>query len=218
MNCVSINEKLRRRAIFICCLVLLSVFLCGCGSKELNLYKAGIEVTSCMETLLKDETYVYSLFGGLELDIKNYIASDYDSPTKVYSISKHDADKVEELFGTKKENLSEAAKEQIRFYAESFEYVLSVIRNKSINNSIADAYQIAFINTFCCHKVYKNCSLKEEIAYFYAFETGKPILVCFEQINGDVYASGYFFPIDTTLSALRDLFEPYGIKVDIIER
>lgn len=214
MNRTSITEKLKKRlgSVTHCLIIsifLLATFLCGCGGAKLNLYEAGIEVTSTMEALLKDEAYVDSALGIGSGNVKDYIASDYDSPIKVYSISKHDADKFEKLLVKESQEFSDAAKEQIRFYAESFEYALNVIK---LNNA-KDVVEFGF----SASKVYKNCVLEEEVAYLYVFETGKPILVRFEETKGGVYANGFFLRVDATLSSLRDLFEPYGCKVEIIK-
>lgn len=200
------------KKIFIVFLLIFISFLTGCD-KELNLYEAGIDVTSSMELLVKDEAYVERMVGSHKTAINDYIASDYDTPVKVYSISKHDTDKVMEMFSEDMVGLSEEAMKQIRLNAESFSSVIGMVLN-SVSGS-SDLLWIA--NVIRCTKVYEGYTLDEECAYLYLFETGKPILVYFREVNGDVYASGYFFLQDTTLSELRDLFAPFGSEVEVIK-
>lgn len=193
-----------------------AMVLSGCGDANLNLYNAGIEVTKAIETLIKDQVYVdYCLGDDFKEEVDLFVASDYDTPIKVYSISKHDPDKLMEFLGVNFDNASEEAKQQIYYKASDFESsVLNLIFSYTVEHYDFDVYIVS--NYFRCIKMYDGYKLNEELSYLYIFETGKPILVHFSEINGSVQALGGFCLLDTTLSALRDFFEPLGSSVSIV--
>lgn len=194
---------MKKNLIFI---IIICFLISGCNIKKLDPYKTGIKVTSSIENLIKDETYMNKLY---KYQYTDYIASDYDTPQKVYEISKNDVNKTYKLFLNDTINLSDEAKNQIRIQSSSFINVLNVVR---IHESKTDFFATSFNYT----AIYKNYKLKNECAYLYIFETGKPILVHFSQNNHNIYVNAWFFLGETTLSNLRDLFNPYGCEIKII--
>ena len=196
-------------------ILILSTCLTGCN-KELNLYDAGIEVTSTMESLLKDENYI-DLLGftdSLESSLEYFVASDYDSPTKVYSLSNPDYEKVCEIYDIELSGLSSEAKEQLIERLGNIPGIINMINSKT--NSKID--QIIISSSFTCSLNFKGYNIDDQCSYLYVFETGKPILVAYSNTYEGCCATGYFVLLqDPSLSNVRDTFEPYGCEVEVVK-
>lgn len=203
------------KKIFALILIILILSLSGCSNK-IDLYETGIDITTTMEILTKDATFNENMLGSDSYEVcKDFAVNDYDSPIKVYSISKHDIEKVFNLIINDAESLTSEGEEQIKNIINDYSYVLNLIQLKNISNNFE---YLRYISSFKCNKVYEKKRIDEECSYLYVFETGKPILVHYKQVGDDVYVTGSFLILeDTTLSGLREVFEVYGCKVEVVK-
>lgn len=106
------------KKVFILILMFFALVSCSRDVKIEQLYKYGLEMTKLMETLVKDEKYIDFLEIGEYADFidENVVANDYDSPIKVYEITKPNPEKILEHNKNSNvnfETLSTSAKEQI---------------------------------------------------------------------------------------------------------
>ncbi len=203
-------------------LCLTSLLFVGCNQNQ-GLYEKGLEMTKGMEELVKSDLYFESVTSGIEKVNKarqNFIANDYDSPTKVYSISMLSREKAEELcVGLLKtdelreqwNNCNDFVKEQILNKC-TMQSIYTWINNKQGIDAIS------FCSLYYAMKQFDGFDLKEEISYLYIFETGKPIIVTFEKSANGMKATAQFLLLeDTTLSGVRDEFSKFGCNVEVIK-
>lgn len=202
--------------------------LTSCNNKP-DLYNHGIEVTTLMGKMVKNNDFLDFLninaFAYPKPEISNinaFIANDYDTPIRTYLISAPQLDKVKEIIFANKKDTFENLPEEIQ---KTF--------IKKIELSISDSHFIPYINGrgYYLDQKYSwedyiiasdlnaikefNGKLKEPLNYLYLFETGQPIIVNFTpKDNKTITAIGKFALWDcSTLSAVRETFEPYGCTV-----
>ena len=209
---------MRKRITIIFLIFALSVLTFAGCSVNPNLYDKGLEVTKQMEEALKSEVFLTYLLGKNYKDYHNvdkFIAYDYDTPVKVYTVSPPNEELIRDIVNIGKsdfDNLSGTLQEQLK---NRMTYD-AIITNINFNNYVAD--DIAFTASFVITKKFPKCELKEPTAYLYIFETGKPIMVCFSTENNELVARGRFLLSDEvdTLSSVRGLFEKFGCNVSLI--
>ena len=200
-------------------MVLLVFTFTGC--QKVDLYQAGLEMTVLMGEMVENDDYANLLIGNYsEVDIGKVRAKDYDTPVKVYNISQSTFEKtIEELskngstFKETYEKLPDSLKEQLK-QRINFSSVINLN-----NQSSSNFEQIVLANNFVAQRSKKG-TIKQETAYLYIFETGKPIIVLFTPITNEEYRMvGMFFMVEEceTLSEVRTLFEPYGCEVSIVK-
>lgn len=195
--------------IFILTMLLL---LTGCNTSSTTLYNYGIEMTTLMEEMVKNENFKNSI----TYDLSSFIANDYDTPTNVYKISVptsleiiHENNEIYELWDKLPDNLKEQIENKFSFYT-----IISLIIS-SENENINDSY---FSISWYAKKTF-NGNIDKSIAYLYTFETGKPIIVIFENDNNKISATSFFIPSKSlnTLSNIREIFKKYNCNVNKLE-
>lgn len=206
---------------FACTLSFMIIMLCGC-SKTADLYQLGLQMTTQMEELIKSDFYAEEMVGSsdsLDSARKSFIANDYDSPVKVYSINVPDSKTIFETFSGTDEDiwneLSDTLKEQI------LNKVTAQTMFMSINSkSDPDARTYAIVSAYTVTKRFENYSLKEDITYLYMFETGKPITVTFNAGDNEIQAIANFLllPQTSTLSDIREIFSTFGCTVNVVNQ
>lgn len=201
---------MKKRLIGLCCilLILMCVFLSACGNTP-DLYQKGIEITTLLQKIVYSDDYRLTFDGG-EITTAYFQAKDYDSPTRVYKLSyPNPFDALNSGYLNKEpfDNLDDELKEQVLNHFD-FTSVLHAINVYSMGDY--------FTQLFSAKKTYEG-TLSEPVIYLYTFETGKPITVVFEPSGTKQFtAAGYFVLSDkfTSLSAVREVFEPYGCAVE----
>ena len=183
------------------------VLLSSCKSSNVDeLYNYGIEMTTMTQKMIKNQDYIDLIQPESDLDI--FVASDYDSPIRVFAASNLNYEKyISTLDDAEKyNNLPEDIKQQL------YNRVLPNI-DIILNNN----YMLypSIISTFKCFMTFES-SIKEDMVYIYLFETGKTIIVKFEKVSDNVIsATSNFFPTEAkTLSEFRDLFEIFDAEVE----
>lgn len=205
--------------------IFLSVLLCACFalcsgcSKKLDLYDCGKEMTVQMEELIKSDFYADN--SGLNVELKSiredFIANDYDTPIKTYRIEMPNkmtlVFKLMDITETEWNEISPAVQAQI---LETISLQLAISR---INIEMSSVNVFAFTNNYIITKQFDKYSLKAEVAYLYIFETGKPIIVTFTPCHNGITARAQFLTVvdKTSLSALRELFEPFDCTVTVLD-
>ena len=202
-------------------LCLLCVCLVACGNTH-DLYQKGIEITTLMQEMLYSDQY-QSIMGYNDIGIYNFDyvkAKDYDTPTRMYKLTEptfeafFDLTNLDDEKKTQFMELPDELKDQIKKRI-GFNTIFSVI-NQQDND-----FEIYLISSaIIANKTYYG-NLPQTVAYLYTFETGKPIAVVFKQTgNNQFTASGYFVFAEglTSLSGVREVFEPYGCTVEVLEQ
>lgn len=202
--------------IFVCFLGCLTVMFCGC-SKTADLYQLGLQMTTQLEEIIKSDFYaeIIGLAESCNETRKSFIANDYDSPVKVYSITAPDSyTMLEKMAGTDEEawnQLSDTIKEQLLNKFTMQTLFININANSDMNT-------LAVVSLFYVSTQFENYSLKEDITYLYMFETGKPVAVTFTADNDRIQATAYFvlLPQTSTLSDIREIFTPFGCTVNLV--
>lgn len=206
-------------AIFLAIISCACFVLCSGCSEQLDLYDCGKEMTIQMEELVKSDFYADN--SGLSVELKSirndFIANDYDTPIKTYSIKMHDKNelvfKMLNITESDWNDVSSAAQEQL-LEMVSLQLVIS-----RINLDVGDINVHIFTSNYIITKRFDNYSLKTETAYLYLFETGKPIIVTFTPCHDGITAQAQFLAVGdkTSLSDLRELFEPFNCTVAVVD-
>ncbi len=199
--------------------ILLCISVCltlvGCGkTADVQL---GLQMTSQMDELVKSDDY-WELLGAPPSENgarKNFIANDYDTPIKVYSISVPDPYTIFSKMDRYDEAVWNAVSDNIKEQILNRCTIQTVFNDINFRNASHD--ELIVITSYIVNKQFNNCSLKEDITYLYIFETGKPIAVTFTEENNTVYAVANFLlvPQSSTLSELREIFNEYGCSVNV---
>lgn len=186
----------------------------GC-TKQADLYHMGLTVTGVMDEMVKSDDYFYLTMDqeSLKPYRDDFIANDYDSPTRVLTITVPSTEAMLNELGMnddgKYDNLSDSLKQQI-----SAAY--SLLGIVSLLNATGDTNHFIIINNYVAHLNFEGYSLAQPTAYLYLFETGTPIFVLFTPDGDSVKADGvFYYPEETvTLSSVREQFEPFGCTVN----
>ena len=195
------------------------IVLCACNNTP-DLYQKGVEITTLMGEMIESELYV-EIMGSSHVDLTLVKAKDYDTPTRVYKISVPSYDTLIQKMATDETNetkidefneLPDNLKEQIE-NKFSFQVITNLINSKSGSNGVVIS------STFNARNTY-NGKISSSVAYLYTFETGKPIVVFFEPFGDKQFtASGNFIFAEklSSLSEVRELFEPFGCFVENVK-
>jgi len=219
---ITVKKELRimkkvMSVIAICIIACLTVIFSGC-SKTADLYDLGLQMTIQMEELVKSDYYaeLAGLNDSMKPEREKFIANDYDTPVKVFSISILDSKKILENLGEISEDKWNALNPSIQ------EQILNKVSMQTILNYVNFKYNsgstFAVISNYTAKKQFENYSLKENIVYLYMFETGTPVAVTFTGYNGGIEAQSQFLllPQTSTLSDIRELFTPFGCNVNVV--
>lgn len=204
------------KKIFSLVFVFFLLISCSKKIKTDELYDYGLELTKLMETLVKDSAYREVLGTETYDDFidENVVANDYDSPIKVYEVTKPIAEKFfEQLPAYDKEKydrLSEEAKEQI--YGKVNYNTVCTSLNSVRSEHIIVSTMLTISKTF-------SGSISNEIGFLYVFETGVPIFVTFKGESEILANATFVFSDDLdTLSKTREIFGVFGCEVKDITR
>ena len=220
-----------KKAIIIIIVIVCISFICiftGCNN-QINLYEYGIEVTSLIGEMIKDETYLeYLEITSLakpkpELSpINTFTANDYDEPIRTYSATNPELEKYKsyilqnkkEVFDKLSDEIKKAINQKINIMLSSNNFIFQISSYKYFNEEYSWEDYIIANNTSVIKEF--NIRLKEPINYIYVFETGKPIIVNFTpKDKKTTIATGMFFLGDcSSLSSIREELEPFGCTVE----
>ena len=195
-------------------LMALAMTACGKSHNEEALFDLGIEVTKTMQEMIYSDEYI-SLYTAIEFEdeIKNFQATDYDSPIAVYSVEIPNAKDVLSKLGSENiddyDKLSDNLKEQLD-HRVSFSSIISSINVQSGTNTMA------LCSLLTATKYDEDVELDKSIAYLYVFEEGIPIAVTFTESG---YANGQFLLLNDSNSYedIIEIFNRYSCKVDKIK-
>ncbi len=216
--------KLKQKilALFLSISPILFLFV-ACG-KQANLDKMGMEMAAILDEMVKSDQYLQLLNIDLE-DVtesrKEFVANDYDTPIKKFSITYPDCEKMfDNLISTGEikiddwNSLSDLLKVQL-LQKVSPQVIIDTI---NINENYSLSNIILLRTAYIAKKQFNNCKINDNIIYLYIFETGMPIVIIFESKGANVYAEAQFLFLKgkTTLSELREIFEPFCCKVNPI--
>ena len=209
---------MKKQRISFCLLIIMIVILAaavsGCGPTLSNadLYNTGIEMTSLMGEMVKSSTYL-DIIGMLPLD--DLTANDYDTPIRTYVIEVPSNENILEIAVSDKldelKELPENLREQLCALA-TFDSVITEILFESTEIHESPMY----LGVYAQKTLEGN--LKNDVAYLYVFETGKPIIVHYhQQAKNSITVKARFIGknIFETLSDTRDVFEKFGCKVSL---
>lgn len=215
---------MKKRMIMACilCTVLVICLLLSSGCSQplsdATLYANGIEMTFLMGNMIKDPAYLDIM--GLSLyssSAEKFYANDYDAPIRTYVIEVPSDERVLEMLTIEKaEKLNELPsdlREQL-LNSISFEAIIS---NLILQNTDFDEHTICMV--ISAQKVIEG-TLKNDVAYLYTFETGKPIIVYYrQQANNSILVKSYFMGknVYETLSETREIFENLECTVTVYD-
>lgn len=216
---MKLKQKILALFLLICTILFLFV---ACGKQE-DLNKMGMEMTAILDEMVKSDKYLQIYNIELE-DVaesrQKFIANDYDTPIKKFSITYPNSEKMlDNLISTGEieiddlNSLSDSIKEQIlqRVSPQGIIYNINSIEDHSLYNYILRSVYVA-------KKQFDNCKINDNIIYLYVFETDMPIVITFESKGDSVCAEAQFLLVKekNTLSELREIFEPFGCEVNPI--
>lgn len=202
-------------AILICGISILST---GCNTPSVDLYSYGIQMTTLMGNIINNEEYM-SMLDFRNSEYSDFLANDYDTPRKTYTIEiPSNAQLIEKAMAKNEEykkkfyNLPEEIQEQIQFKYSFEDSVLPFIifkENISTNKVLSITSKTSAKREF-------EGSITSPKAYLFTFETGTPIIVLFRNLNNKIEATSYFLPSKnfSNLSTTRGIFEEYGCTIN----
>lgn len=215
-------------AILILIITFIFVFT-GCNN-QISLYEYGIEITSLIGKMVKDEAYLEYL--GItsfakpkpELSpINTFAANDYDTPIRTYTVTNPELEKYRsyllknqnEIFDKLSEEVKENINKKISLTLSDNNFLFQICNYRYYNDKGYSWEDYIIANNTSVIKEY-NIKLKEPINYIYVFETGKPIIVNFTpKDKKTTIATGMFFLGNcSSLSSVREELEPLGCTVE----
>ncbi len=207
-------------------LVVFSLFSFSSCTQQVDVYKESMNITSIMELKASSEDFWQLNISGtpqsFEEERKIFMANDYDRPIRCYRISQPDPETVKQIFlfpedGDKElfDSLPDALKEEYKNYNDTATLFSTVFQRVQFSSPSSHSMGLSICRTL---RILPNAKIDAPVAYLYIFETGKPIAVLFTQkSDSEVSVQGYFLINSdyATLSATRDIFEPFGCTVEI---
>lgn len=216
-------------AIIILILCITFIFsLTGCNKQE-SLYEYGIEVTTLIGKMVKDEAFLE--YTGITTmakpkpdltPINMFAANDYDTPIRAYKVTTPQLEAYRnyylkdknEIFDKLSDEMKDSINKRYNLAFKDGSFIFQIVNNKYFTGEITWEDNIIANDMFAV-KEFK-IKLKEPVNYIYVFETGKPIIVNFTpKDKKTIIATGMFFFGDcTSLSSIREDLEPFGCTVE----
>ena len=213
------NKHIKRillvSALLVMLIFLFSLSACGNSVKNDVLYTQGLEVIEIMSQITRSEEYIELLTGnsGIKTIVQDLSATDYSSPSAVYSISIPE-DSLAAMAAL--EDIDGISPDLEHFLSQKF---LSALMSQI--NGMSGMEKLAASSVCSATKTFVDKSATKDVVYLYTYENANPIAVSF--ILGDdnsVSASGSFIMYDgfhcSSEQEIKDFFFDVDLEVSRI--
>ena len=203
--------KMYRFMVLVLCITLL---FAGCGNSgsngviasDMELYDAGIEITSVMGDMVRSKAYaeIMGLSESCEEVLEMVDGANYDSPISVYRITFPESEEflkvTGQINGDLLDELSPEVREQFMKRVNPNSVVITAF------NASYGADAMAFAATYTASSKSDTLSIEKPTLLLYIFEKGKPIAVTFNE-DGSITGQFVFLENIETLSDVEAFFE-----------
>lgn len=182
--------KIKRIALLIVALSLLTAALSGCGAQsKKSLADHGMDVVALMAEMVESDDFyeVYNTPDALRSIVDTVANGDYDEPENVYAVTIK-PEKVMKSLGIPDDVLDDLSDDvQESLYKKAYSALIT-----SFNNAMGSDY-IACAAIYTAGKTFVYDELEESVIYFYTFDDSVPIAIAFVMgEDGSVSANGWF--------------------------